>query len=211
LEGLVFIFDDILLSPAKGLFWVFKEIHKAAQKELAGEADRLTQELAALYRRLETGELSESAFDELERKILDRLDELSAMQQDDDGDDDGAEASDADDGADDDEEDQEDEEDEEDGDDEDTEDEEDGDEGDEPSVELGLEGLIAEAQAEQDDDDDARGHPQDRQKRDEPRLRSGFRIATRCRDGVETRGGGAGMWPAGVIIRGRSRSKKQRV
>ncbi|MDX2017922.1 MAG: gas vesicle protein GvpG [Planctomycetota bacterium] len=157
----MFIFDDILLSPAKGLFWVFKEIHKAAQKELAGEADRLTQELSALYRKLEAGELSESAFDELEKKILDRLDELSAMQQEDQDDDEA--------GSDDDEADSdaeasaEDSDDDDDDDDDEEEDEDAEDDDDGSSVTLGLEGLIAQAQAEEreeaegDDDPTAGG------------------------------------------------------
>lgn len=145
----MFIFDDILLSPAKGLFWVFKEIHKAAQKELAGEADRLTQELSALYRKLEAGELSESAFDELEKKILDRLDELSAMQQEDQDDDEA--------GSDDDEADSDAEASAEDSDDEDVDDDEEDedaedDDDDGSSVTLGLEGLIAQAQAEEGDE-----------------------------------------------------------
>ncbi len=144
----MFIFDDILLSPAKGLFWVFKEIHKAAQKELAGEADRLTQELAALYRKLEAGELSESAFDELESKILDRLDELSAMQQEDQADEqDPSDDDEADDDADDEAEES---------DDDDDDDDEDRDEDDDDSsVTLGLEGLIAASQQEDDHDEPA--------------------------------------------------------
>ena len=29
----MFLIDDVLLSPAKGLFYIFKQIHKAAEEE----------------------------------------------------------------------------------------------------------------------------------------------------------------------------------
>ena len=34
----MFLIDDVLLSPIKGILWVFREIHDAAQEEQAGEA-----------------------------------------------------------------------------------------------------------------------------------------------------------------------------
>ncbi|HEX9777543.1 MAG TPA: gas vesicle protein GvpG [Geopsychrobacteraceae bacterium] len=70
------IVDDILLSPASGLFWLFREIHNAAQQEVAGEAENITVELSDLYMMLETGKITDAEFDAREKELLDRLDEI---------------------------------------------------------------------------------------------------------------------------------------
>ena len=77
----MFLVDDILLSPAKGLLWVFREIHDAAQQELAGESETITAALSELYMRLETGQITESEFDAQETTLLDRLDRLQAEEK----------------------------------------------------------------------------------------------------------------------------------
>jgi hypothetical protein len=76
----MFLIDDILLSPAKGLLWVFREIHDAAQQELAGESETITAALSELYMRLETGQITEAEFDAQETTLLDRLDRLQAEE-----------------------------------------------------------------------------------------------------------------------------------
>lgn len=72
----MFLLDDILTAPLKGVLWIFKEIVRAAEEEQAAEADRIKDRLRELYMQLETGQLSEAEFDEEERQLLDRLDEL---------------------------------------------------------------------------------------------------------------------------------------
>ena len=72
--------DDLLLSPIKGVFWVFREIHDAAQQELAGEGEAITAALSELYMRLETGQITEAEFDAQEKVLLDRLDRLQAEE-----------------------------------------------------------------------------------------------------------------------------------
>jgi BMFP domain-containing protein YqiC len=76
----MFLVDDILLSPAKGLLWVFQEIHDAAQQELAGESEAITATLSELYMRLEIGQITEVEFDAQEKVLLDRLDRLQAEE-----------------------------------------------------------------------------------------------------------------------------------
>lgn len=76
----MFLIDDLLLSPAKGLLWVFQEIHDAAQQELAGESEAITAALSELYMKLETGQISETEFDAHEKTLLDRLDCLQAEE-----------------------------------------------------------------------------------------------------------------------------------
>lgn len=68
--------DDVLCAPFKGLFWIFKEIHKAAQREEDAEADKITFELSELYMKLETGGITEEQFDAQEKVLLDRLDAI---------------------------------------------------------------------------------------------------------------------------------------
>ena len=72
----MFILDDILLFPIKSILWMFREIHNAAQQELANEAENITAELSELYMMLETGRITEDEFDTREKELLDRLDEI---------------------------------------------------------------------------------------------------------------------------------------
>jgi len=74
----VLLVDDLLLAPLTGLLWVFRKIHEAAQEEMLGEADAITQELRDLYMMLETGRVTEAEFDARERALLDRLEVIQA-------------------------------------------------------------------------------------------------------------------------------------
>jgi Gas vesicle protein G len=77
----MFLIDDLLLSPVKGVLWVFREIHDAAEKELAGEGEAITGALSELYMKLETGQITETQFDAQEKVLLDRLDRLQVEEQ----------------------------------------------------------------------------------------------------------------------------------
>ena len=70
------IVDDILLFPVKGINWIFKQIHEIAEEELEGEADRIRDSLTELYMLLETGQITEEEFEQQEKELLDRLDNL---------------------------------------------------------------------------------------------------------------------------------------
>ena len=76
----MFLIDDLLLAPFKGMLWVFEEIHDAAQQELAGEKETITAALSELYMKLETGGMTETEFDAQESLLLDRLDRLQAEE-----------------------------------------------------------------------------------------------------------------------------------
>ncbi len=75
------LIDDLILAPGKFVFWILRQVHEAAEKEMDQEAERLTAELGELHRRLESGALDEREFDARERHILDRLDELKARSE----------------------------------------------------------------------------------------------------------------------------------
>ena len=70
------IVDDILLFPARSIFWLFREICNATRQEIADEAEAITHELSELYMMLETGKINESEFDAREKDLLDRLDKI---------------------------------------------------------------------------------------------------------------------------------------
>ena len=72
--------DDILFSPVNGLLWIFREIHKAAETELASEEDSITEQLRLLYMQLETDRISMQQFDAEEKLLLDRLDAVQVRQ-----------------------------------------------------------------------------------------------------------------------------------
>ncbi|MEW6731764.1 MAG: gas vesicle protein GvpG [Acidobacteriota bacterium] len=69
----MFVIDDILLFPVSSIFWIFREIHNAAQQELDEESDTITAQLSELYMMLETNIISEEEFDAQEKELLDRL------------------------------------------------------------------------------------------------------------------------------------------
>ncbi|WP_165227586.1 gas vesicle protein GvpG [Aquisphaera insulae] len=70
--------DDVALFPFKAILKVFREIYNAAVQDLEQEGDRLRLELSQLYLGLESGAIDEVTFDDRERAILDRLDEIEA-------------------------------------------------------------------------------------------------------------------------------------
>jgi hypothetical protein len=68
----MFILDDILLSPLKGLIWVADKVDQAAAKELYGK-DNLKDKLMELQLRFELDEISEEEYTKQEGELLDRL------------------------------------------------------------------------------------------------------------------------------------------
>jgi hypothetical protein len=77
-EDAMVLVDDLLTFPVRSLLWIFREIHNAAQEELANEGDSITAELRDLYMRLETGKISEEEFAAEERTLLERLEKMQA-------------------------------------------------------------------------------------------------------------------------------------
>lgn len=72
----MFLIDDLLLSPMRGLGFIFRSIHEAAQTAEEDEVQALKSELQEMYMRLELGEVTEEEFDAREEEILARLDSL---------------------------------------------------------------------------------------------------------------------------------------
>jgi hypothetical protein len=72
----VVLVDDLLKLPISSVLWILREIHHAAQEELANESESITVELSQLYMMLETGKVSEEEFAAGERTLLERLDRI---------------------------------------------------------------------------------------------------------------------------------------
>lgn len=72
----MFIIDDILLAPIKGLFWVFKEIYKRVEEEMAETPEKLKTELLEFQKLLEASKISEKEYAKREKDILQRLNAL---------------------------------------------------------------------------------------------------------------------------------------
>jgi hypothetical protein len=79
-EESMFLIDDILLSPAKGLFYIFKQIHKAAEEEFLNE-ENVSAELSELYMMLETGKITEEEFNNKESELLNRLEQIEEYKK----------------------------------------------------------------------------------------------------------------------------------
>jgi hypothetical protein len=91
----VIVVDDLVLAPFRSVFWILREIHNAAQEELANEGESITAELSSLYMRLETGKISEEEFAAEEKILLERLDRVGASgtDEEDEGGDEGEDQS----------------------------------------------------------------------------------------------------------------------
>ncbi|MHB1418075.1 MAG: gas vesicle protein GvpG [Bacillota bacterium] len=76
----MFILDDILMLPARGLIFVFEKIYEEAMREY--------QDVAAIQRKLidlellyELGEIEEDEYEQTQEKLIARLQEIWEMQK----------------------------------------------------------------------------------------------------------------------------------
>ncbi|WP_454650958.1 gas vesicle protein GvpG [Bradyrhizobium liaoningense] len=77
----MFLIDDLLAAPMRGLMFVLEKVNEAVQKELEAEERSAMADLTALHRALEDGRITEAEFEAREGKLLDRLDRLHAQVQ----------------------------------------------------------------------------------------------------------------------------------
>lgn len=72
----MFIIDDILLAPVKGLLYIFREIQKVAEGEIEDTPEKLKKELLELQMLFETDQITEEEYSKREKEILKRLNAL---------------------------------------------------------------------------------------------------------------------------------------
>lgn len=75
----MFLIDQLLLAPAKAVFFVFREIAKRADEE-SGDDEAVKQELRELYMSLESGKISEQEFERREQVLIRRLEKIENMR-----------------------------------------------------------------------------------------------------------------------------------
>jgi len=86
----MFLLDDLLLSPVRGLMAIGRHIQETARQTVEDQEKTILAELAELYRLLESGQIGDDEFNARETDLLDRLEEtheaLDAADADEDGD-----------------------------------------------------------------------------------------------------------------------------
>ena len=68
----MFILDDIVLSPLKGLIWLSEKINEVAQREMTDEG-LIKERLMELQLRFELDEIDEETYTRQEKELLERL------------------------------------------------------------------------------------------------------------------------------------------
>lgn len=77
---MAFLIDDILLAPFKGLQFIAKKIQEAAQEELLDE-EAVRRDLTTLYMQLETGKITEEEFEQKEKELVEKLEEIEEYKE----------------------------------------------------------------------------------------------------------------------------------
>ena len=70
----MFLIDDIILAPLKGVYSLAKVIHERIEEELYNP-ERIQEDLMKLQFQFEMDEISEEEYDRLEEELLKRLKE----------------------------------------------------------------------------------------------------------------------------------------
>lgn len=72
----MFLIDDILLSPLKGVVWLAKELRAKAKEKMEDTPEKLKRKLLDAQMALEAGQITEEEYQEKEKDILERLEAL---------------------------------------------------------------------------------------------------------------------------------------
>jgi hypothetical protein len=74
----MFIVDDILLAPAKGLAAICRQVQAAVKQDLENQKKTVMAALVELHQRLESGQVSQSQFNIQEGRLLDQLERIES-------------------------------------------------------------------------------------------------------------------------------------
>lgn len=72
----MFLIDNLLTAPARGLLFVLKQIGEAVQQEVEATERAIMADLSALHRAFDGGTITDAEFDAREQELLRRLDRL---------------------------------------------------------------------------------------------------------------------------------------
>ena len=76
----MFLIDDILLSPLKGIIWLAKKIDDIVEKEFSDEG-LIKEKLMELQMRFELDKISEKEYNKQEAELLARLDTIRKAKE----------------------------------------------------------------------------------------------------------------------------------
>lgn len=76
----MFLLDDILLAPIKGLVAVCHKVHEAAQEDLENQEKAILATLAELHHELGACRIGDEEFNVRECELLDRLEACQAAR-----------------------------------------------------------------------------------------------------------------------------------
>ena len=75
----MFLLDDILLAPIKGVKWIGEKLRDVADQELF-DPDKIREELMTLQAKLDMGEMKEEDYSVREKELLERLSQLKERE-----------------------------------------------------------------------------------------------------------------------------------
>lgn len=76
----MFLIDDILLAPLKGVLWLGKRINDIVEGEMSDE-EFIKERLMELRLKFELDELSEEEYNRQERELMARLDAIRGERE----------------------------------------------------------------------------------------------------------------------------------
>ncbi|MBU0479313.1 gas vesicle protein GvpG [bacterium] len=76
----MFLIDDILLAPLKGVVWLGKKINEVIEKEISDEG-RIKEKLMELQMRFELDEINDEGYKKQEEELLARLDAIRKAKE----------------------------------------------------------------------------------------------------------------------------------
>ena len=76
----MFLLDDILLAPLKGLAMMCQKVHDAAQEDLEKQEKDILATLAELHQLMDAGRIGEDDFSVREGDLLDRLETCQTVR-----------------------------------------------------------------------------------------------------------------------------------
>ena len=76
----MFLIDNLLLLPLKGVIWMGQKINEVAEKELTDEG-RIKEKLMEIQLRFELDEISEEEYNKQETELLSRLDAIRKAKE----------------------------------------------------------------------------------------------------------------------------------
>ena len=75
----MFLLDDILLAPVKGLAAVCRKVEEAARQDLENQEKGAMCALGELHRQLESGQIEEQDFESQEARLLEQIEGLQRV------------------------------------------------------------------------------------------------------------------------------------